>query len=131
MLKDLNDQEKSVLLAKAMGWKTDDDALKIHLPNPLWRESGYRQNVIRNLYDPANMALAWQVLNWAWKQTGNPNNDPLSERRSQEWIDKIDQILMDYWCDSAVKAQQAWLDKIFALAVEAGLIQIDEVLTGK
>ena len=97
---DMTDREKSVLLAKAAGWETDDDALKIHLPNPLWRESGYRQNVIRSLYDPANMALAWRCHLWA-----------LHVKRpfARDYLDY-------FWSISGEEhAQRLWLDKILEL----------------
>lgn len=65
-----------------------------------------------NLYDPANMALAWRVLNWAGETQFGGNIT------SRAWN--------NFWIDMRIlppaDAQRAWLDKILKLAIEAGLV---------
>jgi|GEM_PF-6697253 len=62
MAEKLTDQQKSVMLARAMGWEVQEivglDA-DIFAPPDIWVIAG-------SLYYPANMALAWLVLNWAY-----------------------------------------------------------------
>jgi len=68
-----------------------------------------------NLYDPANMALAWRVLNWA--------NEWMANGGARDFPDFCDDILrcLDAASPPAA-AQRAWLDKILSLAIEAGMI---------
>lgn len=105
----MNDQEKSVKLARLCGWKQP----KRFVPN--WRDSGttvaYYDGYMNypNLYDPANMQLAWRVLNFI-------DGTELSGRfnvwfYNQLWV-KI----------SPADAQRLWLDKILQLADEAGMV---------
>lgn len=74
-----------------------------------------------NLYNPANMALAWQVLNWAF------NNLPGDTGQSQVFFDFLN--AREYWEQEFLwsmppaAAQRAWLDKILALASEAGMLE--------
>jgi hypothetical protein len=122
-ISNLTDQEKSVLLVKVMG-KYEDvavlqvvDALVDGDRKDYWKHNGIVEQ-IPDLYNPAYMAKAWRVLNWAWLQTKT-----LHEKRAEEWIAKIDQVLMDYWCEGGDRAQRAWLDKIVELCIEAGSIK--------
>lgn len=103
----MTDQEKSVMLAKAMGW---DISLSYNQQCRYITSNGstelgdvgilpYRNE--GDLYDPANMALAWRVLNWAIT----------SELGS--WA------FLAWWIDlgrlSPADAQRLWLDKILEL----------------
>ena len=113
-IENLTKQEKSVLLAKAMGkpfWIIRPDMATMDM----------KESTIINIYKPIHMALAWTCLNWAWQQTKT-----LHEKRSEEWIAKIDQVLVDYWCGGGDRAQCAWLDKILELAIEARLVELEE-----
>jgi len=115
----MNDQEKSVMLAKAMGWKVTalpvgHDDLFIIVPNE------YDRN-IRSFYSPANMALAWRVLNWAETQK-HYYPAPYSGLM-------VDVLYRSFWTDETffelppADAQRLWLDKILELAIEAGLVE--------
>jgi len=113
MLNNLNDQEKSAMLAKAMGWKVTalpvgHDDLFIIVPNE------YDRN-IRSFYSPANMSLAWKVLNWATEYE-RKNNEELV----MWWMDVL---LCNY---PPADAQRLWLDKILELAIEDGLAEVDD-----
>ena len=64
-----------------------------------------------NLYDPANMALAWRVLNWA-----------ILEQTAQlahiaTWL-----AIGGFMSMPPEIAQRIWIDKVFELAIEAGMI---------
>ena len=90
-INEMNPQEKSVLLAKAAGIIED-----------------------RNLYYPANMALAWLVHLWG--------------------LDIVDAVgswkYVSWWENMAIfgedDAQRLWLDKVLELAIEAGLVEVDD-----
>ena len=135
MLDNLSDEKKSVLLAKAMGWKVTalpvgHDDLFIIVPNE------YDRN-IRSFYSPANMSLAWRVLNWAQQQecfdagrhdlTGFTFNLTLID----SWIGRmIGQKNMGRLDSPSLfdlppaDAQRLWLDKILFLVIEAGLVEV-------
>ena len=91
MLEHMNPQEKSVLLAKAAGIIED-----------------------RNLYYPANMALAWRVHLWAasWK-----------ENAKMAWT------YLSWWDNMAIfgeaDAQRLWLDEILSMLIKAGLVEVE------
>ena len=145
----LTDNEKSVLLAKAMGWEVDprirDNELSdiyYLLPDGEY----YTGAVIRtgsdisayhalpDLYSPANMALAWRVLNWAGKQLPTETVRPGFIIHS--WAGKLHSFWgASHWVDGhklflhsmkPATAQRAWLDEVLSLAIEAGLIEVDE-----
>ncbi len=124
---DLKDHENSVLLAKAMGWQIrnsdrieglqfvyDADEVQVHVT----RDARFLPNDPFNLYAPAHMALAWRVLNWATivLDFGLENN-------IQEWFEGEVDILLT---TPAANAQRLWLDKILELAIEAGLVELEE-----
>ena len=66
-----------------------------------------------NLYDPANMALAWRVLNWAY----NFLDDQGRETFLRDWWRSLNLFI-----ESPADAQRAWLDKILSLVIEAGMV---------
>ena len=109
----MSDREKSVLLARAMGWKIYEFTHVMFYP------LGYDpSNRISNLYDPAYMALAWRVLNWAY------NN--VVVKSQEEYLDIGQQ--WEQWFITNIelgeeKAQRHWLDKIIELAIEAGVVE--------
>jgi len=119
MIDNLSDQEKSVMLGKAMGWETFKGA---HTKRIFAKIDGVQHDC--ELYDPANMALAWRVLNWAWNH-GYDMGDGIA----MWWYAKADQnstvedtLLIDA---TPADAQRAWLDKILTLCIEAGLVEVD------
>ena len=135
-MNDLTDQEKSVLLAKAMGGEPDT--------YPLWmldfkesRVLGGETNLstadyVFNLYNPANMALAWRVLNWAGKQV--PTETSRSGLILHSWAGRLHSFWgASYWVNGhklflhsmdPADAQRAWLDKVLSLAIEAELVEV-------
>ena len=75
-----------------------------------------------DLYDVANMALAWRVLNWAGAnfnkaRPGDWRGAMYGSRHSaiSEWVGL-----------SPADAQRTWLDRILSLAIEAGMVAGDE-----
>ena len=119
-MNELTDQEKSVLLAKAMGadWRyfhndEIDEWLILDSENVV---IGYG-----NLYDPANMALAWRVHLWTLKQELGKRESPyaVSPKPYTRWWN-----LGSPW--GYADAQRKWLDRIFDLCVEAKLIEVTD-----
>ena len=123
---DLKDHENSVLLAKAIGWKIvnsdrieglqfvyDIDEVQVHVT----RDARFLPNDPFNLYAPAHMALAWRVLNWA--------EDLDMSTPSLNWK-LFEYPLRTLACESPGDAQRLWLDKILALAIEAGLVELEK-----
>ena len=129
----MDDQEKSVLLVKAMKWtlsnvikdasgklflliqpKGDDWEWVVDIDAPL------------NLYDPANMALAWRVLNWASELDTEIDDYSypyvISEAADCLFERELEDVKM--WCLPPADAQRLWLDKILELAIEAGIVEI-------
>ena len=86
----MSDREKSVILARLCGW-------------------AIREGSDRSLYDPANMALAWRVLNWA----------------GEVFELTIFWSVSDLFESPPAVAQRAWLDKILELATGAGMVEND------
>jgi hypothetical protein len=87
----LSDEEKSVILARLCG-------------------AGGVAPIALNLYDPANMALAWRVLSWA----------------QENKLCSLHTLIWTHNCLSAsmppAVAQRGWLDKVLELAIEAGMV---------
>lgn len=92
------------MLAKAMGWDTanmTDTVVMIDTPEgkPFF-----------SFYNPANMHLAWQVHAWAmqyWAVT------------YRKWCDEINLLVFS-------DPQSLFLDKILELAIEAGILKLEE-----
>lgn len=118
-----NDQEKSVMLARLCNIEGLEVG-QVKGGNPYyyvrhWSHDKPMEFDI-NLYDPANMALAWRVLNWA---------------QDQKFImdDGCEYFLNLWWVGEKTfslppaEAQRAWLDKILELAIEAGMIEGERV----
>ena len=72
-----------------------------------------------DLYDPANMALAWRVLSWAEIESGKNTRCDFHFG----WMEFLPESLFE--CPPA-DAQRTWLDMILSLAIEAGMVEIDE-----
>lgn len=75
-----------------------------------------------DLYDPANMALAWRVVSWLCKPSVAivPNHDDwrfYAGLKFRVWFTKYD---IEYITDDT--PQRAWLDKILELAIAAGMV---------
>ena len=118
MIDDMSDQEKSVMLARAMGWEVTFAYSPAHpqlwIPDDLAK--AHKTKFIANLYDPASMALAWRVLNWVAKW--DLNQQSVYYTQFYGWWDNN-----DLWAMPPAAAQRAWLDKILTLAKEGNPCQ--------
>lgn len=137
-MSELSDEQKSVMLAKAMGWREaptgrgfrpeieDADGRQVYPLNEAW------DSIWPDLYLPEHMSLAWRVLNWA------TSNDSQIYFRLVDWLyDSAESIPDGYKTGGANwfrlfmrqpdEAQRAWLDKILELAIEAGLVGTERV----
>ena len=123
----MTDQEKSVMLAKAMGWVQqvrhygDESQVFIGgetvaiVDTDLIPADGLPEYYFMpNLYDPANMVLAWRVLNWARV------NDAIFELAIDNH--ELGDHFFEWASESPADAQRLWLDKILELAIETGII---------
>ena len=74
---------------------------------------------VKNLYAPANMALAWRVLNWSLGKNSDIKEDVMMAVFDVDgWRCAIHDLLRV----TPEKAQRAGLDKILSLAIEAGMV---------
>jgi len=103
---EMSDTDKSVLLARARGWSSIGDT--IFTPK---RPSGLYSS-FKNFYDPANMALAWDTHIWAIYDSPF-GIEYLSWMLHKSFLAKKD-------------AQHLWLDKILELAIDAGLVEVND-----
>ena len=113
---DLSDQEKTVMLARLCGWGAST-ALGGTSYESIFIYTQDNERCV-NLYDPANMALAWRVLNHVWSY------QHLSDNQIVTWS-----YVIGYAIDGSTPpadAQRTWLDMILSLAIEAGMVEIDE-----
>ena len=106
---ELTDQEKSVMLARAMGWTISPQDVGV-----LFRPDE-SERWIANLYAPAHMALAWRVLNWV-------THSARIGARFDIWFSR-ELHGLDFLRYKPADAQRAWLDKILQLAIEAGIVE--------
>ncbi len=95
----LTDHEKSTLLCRLAGIPIERDL------------------IIANLYNPNNMDLAWTVLNYF--------EDLDMSTPSLNWR-LFEYPLRTLACESPPVAQRLWLDKILSLAIEAGIVELEE-----
>ena len=141
----MNDQDKSVLLARARGW--------------LWKEGivwywndgqndyviGSPKNlgsVIPNFYevdengDPVRMPEAWRMLNWASKQIPKETGPPgmimytWAARLHSFWEEshRIGNHKLFLYSMPLANAQRFCLDKVLSLAIKDGLIVQEETV---
>jgi hypothetical protein len=127
---EMTDQEKSVLLARAVGWEfsrhecgeprwswVDENGQQISgsIHDRVVQVSDDRSSLVSPmLYSPQRMALAWRVLNWAVSDPGFG-----WEVDGWLWNDGLGYDLPNL---EPADAQRQWLDKVLELAIEAGLI---------
>ena len=116
----MTNREKSVLLARAMGWN--------YLDAHHVQDAAHDWVVFRgrfNLYKPAQMALAWRVLNWAMDEESS--FALFQGQKFFRWWNDISisgasnrNLLVQPPAD----AQRLWLDKILELvAIEAVIVE--------
>ncbi len=132
---DMTEHEKSVMLARLCGWRiiSQQQASGVYhqkivdsngndLGMKLLGASVHPRHVELNerkfnLYDPANMALAWRVLNWAISIEFGAGAE------LHQGIKDMVNWLMPAWATkSPPVAQASWLDEILKLAIETRLI---------
>ena len=130
MIDKMTDQEKSVLLSQLCGWLkqyenegnawgfTPGGGLDDYYSHLCTLLNYKPEHVTPNLYDPANMALAWRVLNWATEEL--PGKPGIRQKLfAILWTEDGEDLL---YGQEPATAQRRWLDKILTLAIEAGLI---------
>lgn len=133
---ELTARQKSVLLAKLMGWTvevwaTGDYGKRGEYHKAYWTKTDGRvldsdvvgfseqeaiEGQVINFYAEANMAEAWRVLNWAMAVNG-----PI-----QKVMTIYDPAMPMLPQMPPAKAQAAWLDKILSMAIEANLITLEQ-----
>ena len=121
------EREKSLILAKAMGWEFESDCPRGFIPTLMDSEfqpvelpcpdEDYGQGY-PDLYHPRNMALAWRGLGW-WSSVVDIGDDDIYF----QWRGWVDSVLVDDFLGKS-EAQAAWLDKVLELAIAAGLVTI-------
>lgn len=133
----LTDEQKSMMLAKAMEWYVESNGAGdiVYLDSNGLVIVGdftyFDLATAPNLYDPANMALAWRVLNWAMTL-------PEIERPMKNWLGdnwrKTDQdnntiFAPGWWFLASLAPQDAIreiLDAVLELAIEAGIAEMQD-----
>lgn len=128
----MNDEEKSVALAKLCGWirpagnAYKEGAWVIDIPdcllwsNHYWNSEPFGIQV--NFYDLSNMHLAWHVVCWLNEPAIGVNTD------ESDWRFHASLKWRAWWSRNEFKyynknAQRAWLDKILELAIKKGMIE--------
>ena len=112
---ELSDQEKSVLLARAMGLEiiphpTRENEEMFVIPESWGWEWEWHDD-----FYPKWMALAWRVHLWALL------NGDIGTAYGYWWRPFPRRLAIWYSTD----AQDQWLDKVLTLAIEAGLVELD------
>jgi len=114
MVENLSDERKSVMLATAMGLKTEPHPHEWEHPDHLIvipDEWDHGWELVEDFYSPENMHLAWRVLNWAARHF------PYIYEWWEESIDMLEK--------SPTDAQRLWLDEILEFAIEAGIVEVE------
>lgn len=121
----MTDEEKSVLLARLMGWihPAGDGFLPgiwmIKTPHPNWTNNYWKAKPTIlpgfNLYDEKYMALAWRILNWAFDTFSFTREGATVFVGGEGSLFRI----------PPSEAQRKWLDDILSIAIEAGILQDD------
>ena len=122
-INEMSGQEKSVLLAKAMGLEIEPHFAHPHdifikIP-PEW---DYEWELLEGDFYTAPMGIAWRVLNWA-------NEQHAPDPREEYIADDIQEYMRFYgpWLSilPPEEAQKNILDQILTLAIEAGLVEVE------
>ena len=107
-INEMNDQEKSVPLAKAMGWEKKDSGFCYDI----WDDDEWINQDWPNLYDPVNMALAKRAIEWG------AANIP-------EFKKTLNLIGSNMWILPGGVTEL--LDEILSMLIEAGLVEVNDV----
>ena len=132
-INEMSGQEKSVLLAKAMGLEIEPHFAHPHdifikIP-PEW---DYEWELLEGDFYTAPMEISWRVLNWAAENEGLCQY--FSEHRV--WCSEHTQwetTELHHWWPiqelfdiKPAEAQRLWLDMVLTLVIEAGLVEVAE-----
>lgn len=119
----LSDEQKSVMLARAQGWRIIDGINIVWIEDPEIEGIqlfSVRKNALRDgrsedyktLFHPKNFPLAWRILQNFKNEGGN-----LKDTDIYEWL----------YMDDLAEAQRFFLDKIFFINVEHEIIIPEEL----
>ena len=121
-ISDLSDEIKSALLAMVMDWSIIQS--EVH-PETYYFAPTEDDDHIDDFYVcyadsgmPVNMGYSWLVLNWAML------NHDIGNAISNWWWNSPS--ASDLPTLSPADAQRLWLDKVLALAIEAGKIKVED-----
>lgn len=109
---EMTDKDKSILLAHLMG-RAGMEYHHLYCPAD---KPVDKWNFIPDLYSPANMALAWRVLNWAYF---NPGEKRVFHNKFMRWVDIRGWNTLISFDPSS--AQRIWLDKVVEVALDTGM----------
>ena len=115
-IEELSDEQKTVMLARLCGWGVST-ALGGTSYESIFIYTQDNERCV-DLYDVANMALSWRVLNWAAAHGITTQINVVYQYKKGDWARMIDLPPAD--------AQRAWLDYILRKAIEAGMVADDE-----
>lgn len=138
-ISELTDEQKSVALARLCDWfvekldNTTDFQVWVLVDKNLMIA---RLGQPHFLYDPAHMALAWRVLNWAYNglslHTWGARSEfdyALARQKLAKIFELYPRSITGFGLTYHVvyemppaDAQRLWLDTILELAIEAGLV---------
>lgn len=104
----LTDSEKTLMLAKVMGWRVCLGGE--HIPIDIDENKTLYLRPGNTLYTISNMFLAWLVLSWA------------HENLETRYADGVGHFI-EFWLPPE-QAQRVWLDKVLELALDAGLVEV-------
>jgi len=119
---EMNDGQKSLLLARLMGWKittgvnlswVDDEEDK-----QVFRVDNHGGLELRGLYVPEAFVHAWKVLNWVHSDKLERMYWLRHEFFGQVELVRLSELPME-------QAQRVLLDKILELALEFGFVEND------
>ena len=131
---EMSDQEKSVLLARAMGLEIEPQFAHPHdifikIPS----EWDYEWELLEGDFYTAPMEISWRVLNWASEQMPKETSPPGMVVHT--WAGRLHSFWGEsHWVGKSklfihsmppADAQRLWLDKILELAIEAGLVEVE------
>ena len=130
---DWSDEQKSVMLAKAMGWEPTPAPMpdvpllvmfKTNSGEPLYSTSvlcqmsldNFWERHMPNLYYTQHMSLAWRVLNWA--MDSNLSARARADIMALFYVDKPSALEIP-----PADAQRMWLDKIIELVIDPDMVE--------
>lgn len=128
----MNQHEKSIALCMAMDWEAtwSSGTGKVLLDKNFAILSYEQSDGLPNLYDSYRFPLMWKAIEWI---TGRPDQLELAKPSAEVSSFPVATHFAYWWKDAELWAyeqsefQRTVLDKIFGLAVAAGIIIIEIV----